>query len=143
MELIVDGDTVSQQPTDVDVTHSLSKLGAGEHDTVVLDYSERRMLVQVARGGDGAFILEVIDSNVGNALRSAEHFLDSGTVTDVFLSILEGNNRWLTATKWATSSSPVGAGQSGDASRSVLAIVIALAVLIAAIAAVVAQVGSQ
>lgn len=100
MQLRVDGNTQSDYPTDLDITRALSELAAGEHQTVTLDNSPKNMVVRVGRGSDGAFILEVIDQRLNSTMQSAEHFLDSATVTDVFLSVLAGDDRWKSETTW-------------------------------------------
>lgn len=140
MELIVDGNTVSHQPTDLDVTRVLSELSTGQHDFVVLNNSAHNITAQVARGTDGALVLEVIDSNLGSTMRSAEHFIDGGTVTNVFLSVLEGTHRWSTETQWVTSS---GTAPTASSTRSaMLAIVIAISLAIMGLAIFLAQASS-
>lgn len=100
MGLLVDNQLRNDHPTDLDITRSLSELAAGEHQIVALNNPATNTAVRVGRGNDGAFVLEVTDRQLNSTLRSAEHFLDSATVTDVFLSVLEGDDRWKNETRW-------------------------------------------
>ncbi len=100
MQLLVDGNSYSNHPGELDITRVLSELAAGEYTTIALHNTAANMLTQVGRRKDGTFILEVENHQLNTSFQSSEHFLDSATVTDVFLSILEGNNRWETETNW-------------------------------------------
>lgn len=140
MKLIVSGNTIAEQPTDLDITRALSELASGEHEYVTLDDSARNTLAQVTRAADGSFVLEVIDNLANNRLRSLEHFIDSTTVTNVFLSILEGDGRWRAETQWGVAETNVTTGVTNSRS-SLIAIVMALAILAAGIAMFFAQSG--
>lgn len=100
MELIVDGNSYSNHPSELDTTRVLSELAAGEYTTVALHNTTANMLAQVGRGKDGTFVLEVENHQLNTSFQSSEHFLDSATVTDVFLSILAGDNRWESESNW-------------------------------------------